>query len=186
MTLSLPAVCPFKTCPCVRSKRLRLCQHQFVLFCLFVLLVLVCHADPSSPPSTHAPTTLTVCTFKTPPRVHIQNVSVCTSTTSASVTTCGRGARTYGDVLNVHTEVLSVPHHTARTHRDRNDTHNTTHGERRQRKKTEKGRQRKGDRERDKTRERETRQDKTREEKIKRREERRDKRQEKRKDEREK
>ena len=32
-----------------------------------------------------------------------------------SVTTCGRGAGTHGDVLNVHTEVFSVPHQTAHT-----------------------------------------------------------------------
>ena len=28
MTLTLSAVCPFKTCPCVRSKRPRLCRHH--------------------------------------------------------------------------------------------------------------------------------------------------------------
>ena len=28
MTLTFPAVCPFKTCPCVRSKRPRLCRHH--------------------------------------------------------------------------------------------------------------------------------------------------------------
>ena len=43
------------------------------------------------------------------PRVHFQNVTVCTSTTPASVSTCARGAGTHGDVLNVHTEgVLSL------------------------------------------------------------------------------
>ena len=47
---------------------------------------------------------------KTPPcvrskrlRVKIQNVPVCTGTTPACVTTCGRGAGTHGDVLNAHT-----------------------------------------------------------------------------------
>ena len=35
-------------------------------------------------------------------RVSIQNVSVCTGTKPACGTTCGRGAGTHGDVLNVH------------------------------------------------------------------------------------
>ena len=41
---------------------------------------------------------------------------VCTGTTPACGNTCGRGAGTHGDVLNVHTGVFSVPHHTTRTH----------------------------------------------------------------------
>ena len=41
------------------------------------------------------PTPLSVCTFKTPP--------VCTGTTPASGTRCGRGAGTHGGVLNLHT-----------------------------------------------------------------------------------
>ena len=46
-------------------------------------------------------------------RVYIQNVPVCTGTTPACVTTCGRGAGTHGDVLNVHTGgVLNI--HTGR------------------------------------------------------------------------
>ena len=42
--------------------------------------------------------------------VYILNVSVCTGTTPACVTTCARGAGTHGDVLNVHTvsRVISV------------------------------------------------------------------------------
>ena len=36
-------------------------------------------------------------------RVYVQNVPVCTGTTPACVTTCGRGAGTHGGVLNVHT-----------------------------------------------------------------------------------
>ena len=39
-------------------------------------------------------------------RVYVQNVPVCTGTTLACVTTCGRGADTHGDVLNLHTEVF--------------------------------------------------------------------------------
>ena len=39
-----------------------------------------------------------VCRFK--------NVPVCTGTTPACVKTCGRGAGTHGDVLNLHTEVF--------------------------------------------------------------------------------
>ena len=52
---------------------------------------------------------------KTPPcvrskrlRVYVQNVSVCIGTTPACVTTCGLGAGTHGDVLNVHTEVFGT------------------------------------------------------------------------------
>ena len=37
-------------------------------------------------------------------RVYVQNVPVCTGTTRTCVTTCGRGAGTYGDVLNLHTK----------------------------------------------------------------------------------
>ena len=41
-------------------------------------------------------------------RVQIQNVPVCTGTTRTCVTTCGRGAGTQGNVLNLHTEVLET------------------------------------------------------------------------------
>ena len=41
-------------------------------------------------------------------RVSIQNVSVFTGTTRTCVTTCGRGAGTHGDVLNLHTEVFET------------------------------------------------------------------------------
>ena len=96
--------------------------------------------------------------------VHIQNVPVCTGTTPASVTTCGRVAGTHGDVLNVHTGVFSVPHHTTRTHHDHNDTHTTQqqppqqHRDRQAQTGTER------DRERQREKERKTRQDKTRRE----------------------
>ena len=41
-------------------------------------------------------------------RVLVQNVPVCTGTTRTCVTTCGRGAGTHGDVLNLHTEVFGT------------------------------------------------------------------------------
>ena len=47
--------------------------------------------------------------------VYIQNVPVCTGTTPASVTTCGRGAGTHGNVLNVHTG-FSACHTTPHAH----------------------------------------------------------------------
>ena len=77
----------------------------------------------TSPPSSLP---LAVCTFHTPLRVYIRNVSVCTGTTPASVTTCGHGAETHGDVLNVHT-FFSVPHHT-HTHTATTTTFTTQHG----------------------------------------------------------
>ena len=96
----------------------------FVLTCVLVLLlVLVCHADPSSPiplpppPSTHAG--VYVQNAPSHPRVYIQSFPVCTGTTPASVTTCGRGAGTHGEVLNIHTGFSAchtTPHaHTATT-----------------------------------------------------------------------
>ena len=44
-------------------------------------------------------------------RVYVQNVPVCTGTTPACVTTCGRGAGTHGDVLNLHKEGFFVHTH---------------------------------------------------------------------------
>ena len=41
-------------------------------------------------------------------RVYVENVPVCTSTTRTCVTTCGRGAGTHGDVLNLHMEVFGT------------------------------------------------------------------------------
>ena len=38
----------------------------------------------------------------------VQNVPVCVGNTSTCVTTCGRGAGTHGDVLNLHTEVFET------------------------------------------------------------------------------
>ena len=37
------------------------------------------------------------------PRVHVQNVPVCTGTTRIHVSTCARGAGTHGDVVDGHT-----------------------------------------------------------------------------------
>ena len=94
------------------------------------------------------------------------------------VTTCGRGAGTHGDVLNVHTGVFSVPHHTARTHHDHNDTHtrhNNNHHNITRRKEDRERRQRK----RDKTREDETRQEGKRRDKMKKREKMKEKRRDK-------
>ena len=55
------------------------------------------------------------------PRVYKQNVSVYAGTTPACGNTCGRGAVTHGDVLNVHMEVFQRvrPHTTPH----RTDTH---------------------------------------------------------------
>ena len=77
-------------------------------------------------------------------RVSIQNVPVCTFKASPCVPAprahvfqhvrvvpayTGRFACTHGGVLNPHTGVFSVPHHTAHTHHDHNHSHshNDTH-----------------------------------------------------------
>ena len=68
--------------------------------------------------------------IRTPsPRVHVQNAPVCTGTTPASVTTCGRGAGTHGVVLNVHTRgVLSAtPRNTHTPRPQRHTQHNNHH-----------------------------------------------------------
>ena len=82
------------------------------------------------------------------PRVYIKNVPVCTGTT-----TCGRGAGTHGDDLNVHTTVFSVPHH------EHNHDHNVIHTRQQQppHQHMETGTER--DRETEKTKEDETRQE---------------------------
>ena len=130
-------------------------------------------SSPSPPSLPHTP--LLVCTFKTPPspRVHIQNVPVCTGTTPARVTTCGQSAGTHGGRFEcTHGGFQrATPHHTPHTThtttttthtRHNNNHHNNTRGQgqtERQRKKTEKERQ-------DKTRQDKTRQDKTRQDKT--------------------
>ena len=116
---------------------------------------------PPSSPSPHTHTPLLVCTFKRP-LLFFKTSLMCSGTSPASVTTCARGAGTHGDVLNVHTGVFSVPHHTARTHhghneihtRHNNHHHNNTQGdrERRQRKRTREEKTRQDKRRRDKTR----------------------------------
>ena len=61
---------------------------------------------PSSPSSPPPPSLLltplpSMCRFKTPPCVHSKRPRV-----STCINTCGRGAGTHGDVLNVHTEAF--------------------------------------------------------------------------------
>ena len=69
-------------------------------------------------------------------RVYIQTSPLCTGTTPACVTTCGRGDCTRGDVLNLHTEVYQrgTPHtgHTPQTPHalPHTTSHTTSHGDR--------------------------------------------------------
>ena len=49
-----------------------------------------------------------VCPLTKRLHVYVRNVTVCTGTTRTCVSTCARGARTHGDVLNVHTEASGV------------------------------------------------------------------------------
>ena len=48
-------------------------------------------------------------------RVYVQNVPVCTGTARTRGNTCGRGAGTHGDVLNVRTEERFEPTHGERS-----------------------------------------------------------------------
>ena len=127
-----------------------------------LVLVLVCHADPLPP---HTP--LSACMFKNVPHVYIQNVSVCTCTTLASVTTCGR-AGTHGDVLNLHTGVFQGVTAHSHTHNDIHTRHNNNHHHNNTRRQGQTGvreRQRESKKTEKEDRERETekeRQDKTR------------------------
>ena len=89
---------------------------------------------PSSPPTspsllpsppTH-PSLRVYVQLPPPPRVYIQNVPVCTGTSPASVTTCGSGAGTHGDVVNVHTGFQrATPHRTHTPRPQRHTQHNT-------------------------------------------------------------
>ena len=108
-----------------------------------------------------------------PPRVSVQNVSVYAGTTRTCVSTCGRGACTHGDVLNVRTGTFfqsvtphTTPHRTHHKHKTRDKTRRQSQREtdrdreRRQGKrkeKTEEERQKRRSETRDKTREEETR-----------------------------
>ena len=83
-------------------------------------------------------------------------VCVCVGV-GVGVTTCGRGASTHGDVLNAHTGVFSVPHHTARTHHGHNDIHTRHNNHHHNNTRTQGQRET----ERDRERQRETRQDET-------------------------
>ena len=103
-------------------------------------------------------------------RVYIRNVPVCTCTTPTSVTTCGRGAGTHGDVLNVHTRGFqrATPHRT-HTPRPQRHTHKTTtttttittHGDRDRETERHRERQRKTDKTRRQDKMKEERQDRT-------------------------
>ena len=105
-----------------------LCCALCVLVCNVLVLVLVCHADPSPlhPPRTHSSPRVYV---QNAHRVHTQNVPVCAGTTPASGNTCGRGPSTHGDVLNVHTGVFqrATPHHTQTPRPQRHTRHNNNH-----------------------------------------------------------
>ena len=98
-----------------------------------------------------------MCPLKTSP--------VCTVTTPASVTTCGRGGGTHGDVLNVHTPHAHTPRpqqHTNKTQQEPPQQHTETGIER--------DRERERERETEKDRQEKTRQDKKSREEGKRRE----------------
>ena len=103
------------------------------------------------------------CVHSKRPLVYVRNVSVCTGTTRICVITCGRGAGTHGDVLNLHTEAFWT--YTRRcfwTYTRRHHTHHTTQTERHR----DRDRQTQTDTERDRERLRkryETRQEKKRE-----------------------
>ena len=97
-----------------------------------------------TPPSPLPPLPPSPCVRPKNLRVWIQDVPVCTDTTPACFDTCGRGAGTHGDVLNLHTEVFflrATPH--TKHH------HTPPHGDRDRETETE--------RDREKQRERETR-----------------------------
>ena len=57
----------------------------------------------------------------TRPRLHIQNVPLCSGTMSTCFSTCARGAGTHGDVLNVHTPSSLLLQQTTHTHAKKKD-----------------------------------------------------------------
>ena len=124
-----------------------------------LVLVLVCHADPPLFPSSPPTSPLSVCTPKTRPVCTFQ-ASLCVPAPRPQVLPHAGMVPLQTDVLNVHTGVFSVPHHTARTHHDLNDMHtrqnNNHNNKRRQGQRDREG-------ETEKNSERETRQHKTRE-----------------------
>ena len=77
-----------------------------------------CFLDENARLTTTSPSPMhLVCTFKT----------VFAGTTRTCVSTCGRGAGTHGDVLNLHTVgFTNVSHHTHRTLTTTRDTTTTT------------------------------------------------------------
>ena len=71
------------------------------------------HEADDDPPPSSLP-----CVRPKRPRVYVQNVPVYAGTTRTCVSTCGRGAGTHGDVLNVHTGTFFqcvTPHTTPHT-----------------------------------------------------------------------
>ena len=72
-----------------------LCVVVLCGVCGVLCVVLCCACGVVCGAAWHAEKTL---------RVLIQYVPVCTGTTRTCVTTCGCGAGTHGDVLNLHTE----------------------------------------------------------------------------------
>ena len=132
----------YHVCRFLNFHVLRANRWFFVLFCVFLFHVFdtsLCHSVAYVPlffsvPSFHVVRALclvvsTCCVFRSASQ-HVsilQVFSVCSCTMFALVSIYGRGAGTHGDVLNVHTGVFSVPHHTACTHCDHNHSHNDTH-----------------------------------------------------------
>ena len=86
---------------------------------LMNMFMFACFLDENARLTTTSPYPMhLVCTFKT----------VFAGTTRTCVSTCGRGAGTHGDVLNLHTVGFSnVSHHTPHTHHNtRNNNNNNT------------------------------------------------------------
>ena len=112
--------------------------------------------------------------MKTPTRVSIQNIPVCTFKTSqcipaprTHVSTCARGAGIHGDVFNKHTGFFSVSHHrphrphrphTHHRHHMHSHTQHTTTTRPQHLTKTERERERQGQTETERDRERRQRQ----------------------------
>ena len=144
-----------------------LCLRVVSVVCVVVAVVVVCVVVAVAVAVVVVVVCVCVCGvvwhFQNAPRLHIQNVPVCTGTTRTCFTTCARDAGTYGDVLNVHTgafwmdsrRFFSAPHHTRHTAHIPHTKHNTNatslgdgqrERERRQRKRREKRRREEGGR----------------------------------------
>ena len=141
------------------------------------------HDVPQSYSSQHGPTSTA-----TPQQHSNAKLGVLTTISAKMIAVAGaRVAGIHGDVLSVHTEVFSVPHHTAHTqhnthrHTQHNtESHTTSHGERgKERQKKKKEKEERERRQRKRERRRRKRRDKTREE-IKRADKRQDEKEERR------